>query len=79
MIPKRSRAGLQLNGFTLGPLANLLPVPPELRNALLGAGVKIGRNNRCPGSVERAAPDGGNPYRPSPDFNCDPSQVPIGP
>ena len=74
-----SRAGLQLNGFTLGPLANLLPVPPELRNALLGAGVKIGRNNRCPGSVERAAPDGGNPYRPSPDFNCDPSQVPIGP
>ncbi|MEA2157331.1 MAG: phospholipid/cholesterol/gamma-HCH transport system substrate-binding protein [Solirubrobacteraceae bacterium] len=74
-----SRAALELNGFSLGPLANLLPVPPELRNALLTAGVKTGRNNRCPGSVERRAPDGSNPYKPSPDFNCDASQVPIGP
>jgi phospholipid/cholesterol/gamma-HCH transport system substrate-binding protein len=74
-----SRAGLELNGFTLGPLANLVPVPPELRDALLSAGTKIGRNNRCPGSVERRAPDGSNPYKPTPDFNCDASQVPIGP
>jgi phospholipid/cholesterol/gamma-HCH transport system substrate-binding protein len=74
-----SRAGLQLNGFSLGPLANLLPVPPELRNLLLTAGVQTGRNNRCPGSIERRAPDGSNPYKPSPDFNCDASQVPIGP
>jgi phospholipid/cholesterol/gamma-HCH transport system substrate-binding protein len=74
-----SRAGLELNGFTLGPLLNAVPVPPELRNALLSAGVKIGRNNRCPGSVERAAPDGSNPYKPSPDFNCDASETPIGP
>ena len=74
-----SRAGLELNGFTLGPLLNAVPVPPELRNALLSAGVKIGRNNRCPGSMERTAPDGSNPYKPSPDFNCDASQVPIGP
>jgi hypothetical protein len=41
--------------------------------------VKIGRNNRCPGSIERTAPDGSNPYKPSPDFNCDASQAPIGP
>jgi phospholipid/cholesterol/gamma-HCH transport system substrate-binding protein len=74
-----SRAGLQLNGFTLGPLLNLLPIPVELRNALLSAGVKIKRNNRCPGAAERRAPDGSNPYRPSPDFNCDPSHVAIGP
>jgi phospholipid/cholesterol/gamma-HCH transport system substrate-binding protein len=74
-----SRAGLELNGFTLGPALNALPVPPELRNALLSAGVKIGRNNRCPGSMERTAPDGSNPYKPSPDFNCDASQTPIGP
>jgi phospholipid/cholesterol/gamma-HCH transport system substrate-binding protein len=74
-----SRAGLQLNGFTLGPLANLLPVPAELRRLLLSAAVKTGRNNRCPGSMERRAPDASNPYRPSPDFNCDPTQVPIGP
>jgi phospholipid/cholesterol/gamma-HCH transport system substrate-binding protein len=74
-----SRAGLALNGFSLGPLLNVLPVPPELRNALLSAGVKIGRNNRCPGSLERTAPDGSNPYKPSPGFNCDASQTPIGP
>ncbi len=74
-----SRAGLQLGGFTLGPVLDLLPIPIELRNLLLSAGVKIGRNNRCPGAIERRAADGSNPYRPSPDFNCDPSQVPIGP
>ncbi|MGH2918743.1 MAG: MlaD family protein [Solirubrobacteraceae bacterium] len=76
-----SRAGLQLNGFTLGPLLDSLPIPIpiELRNLLLSAGVKIKRNNRCPGAIERRAPDGSNPYRPSPDFNCDPGQVPIGP
>jgi phospholipid/cholesterol/gamma-HCH transport system substrate-binding protein len=69
-----SRAALELNGFSLGPLLNLLPVPPELRNALLSAGVKTGRNNRCPGANERGAV-----YKPSPDFNCDASQVPVGP
>jgi phospholipid/cholesterol/gamma-HCH transport system substrate-binding protein len=74
-----SRAGLELNGFTLGPALNALPVPPALRNALLTAGVKVLRNNRCPGSIERTAPDGSNPYKPSPDFNCDASQTPIGP
>jgi phospholipid/cholesterol/gamma-HCH transport system substrate-binding protein len=74
-----SRAGLELNGFSAGPLLNLLPVPPELRNLLLSAGTKTGRNNRCPGSIERPAADGSNPYRPSADFNCDPTEVPIGP
>ena len=74
-----SRAGLQLNGFTLGPALNALPIPAELRTLILDAGVKTGRNNRCPGSIERRAPDGGNPYKPSPDFNCDATQVPIGP
>ncbi|MEA2185085.1 MAG: hypothetical protein QOK16_96, partial [Solirubrobacteraceae bacterium] len=48
------------------------------RNAILAAGVKIGRNNRCPGALERRAPDGSNPYKPAPDFNCDDTQTPIG-
>lgn len=74
-----SRAGLGLNGFSLGPLLNAVPIPTELRNLILSAGVKTGRNNRCPGSIERRAPDGSNPYKPSPDFNCDATQVPIGP
>ena len=73
-----SRAGLELNGFSLGPLLNALPVPASLRNAILAAGVKIGRSNRCPGAIERRAPDGSNPYKPSADFNCDDTQTPIG-
>jgi phospholipid/cholesterol/gamma-HCH transport system substrate-binding protein len=74
-----SRAGLEVNGFTLGPALNALPIPASLRTLLLSAGTKTMRNNRCPGSMERRAPDGSNPYKPSPDFNCDASQVPIGP
>ena len=74
-----SRAGLGLNGFTLDPLLNALPIPAELRTLILSAGTKPGRNNRCPGSIERRAPDGSNPYKPTPDFNCDDTQVPIGP
>jgi len=74
-----SRAGLQLNGFTAGPLLNALPIPAELRTLILAAGTHPGRNNRCPGSIERRAPDGANPYKPSEDFNCDAGQVPIGP
>jgi phospholipid/cholesterol/gamma-HCH transport system substrate-binding protein len=74
-----SRAGLAVNGFTVDPLLGLLPVPATLREDLLSAGVKTRRNNRCPGSLERTAPDGSNPYIPSPDFNCDRSQTPIGP
>jgi phospholipid/cholesterol/gamma-HCH transport system substrate-binding protein len=73
-----SRAGLGLTGFALDPALGLLPVPAELRAALLAAGVKTHRNNRCPGALERSAPDGSNPYVPA-DFNCDRSQVPIGP
>jgi phospholipid/cholesterol/gamma-HCH transport system substrate-binding protein len=76
-----SRAGLQLNGFTLDPALNALPVPPELRKQLLGSvgGVQTGRNNRCPGAAERPAADGSNPWKPSEDFNCDLKQVPPGP
>ena len=73
-----SRAGLAFNGFTLDPLLGLLPVPTSLREQLLHAGTKTGRNNRCPGSLERTAPDKSNPYVPE-GFNCDRSQVPIGP
>jgi len=56
----------------------LVPVPPDLRQALLAASVAQGRNNRCPGALERPAPDGSNPWKPSPDFNCDLQQGPVG-
>lgn len=73
-----SRAGLQLNGFTLDPATGLLPVPPELRRQFASENLTTGRNNRCPGSVERPAADGSNPYKPTPDFPCDEKQVPPG-
>ena len=74
-----SRAGLALSAFTVTPALNLIPLPLELRQDALAAGSKIGRNNRCPGSNERDQGRGEIPFRPTADFNCDPSIVPIGP
>jgi phospholipid/cholesterol/gamma-HCH transport system substrate-binding protein len=74
-----SRAGLALSAFTLTPALNLVPIPPALRDDVLAAGAKTGRNNRCPGSNERDPGDGSTPYKPSPDFNCDASITPVGP
>ncbi len=69
-----SRAGLALSAFTFTPGLGLVPVPPALRDDVLAAGAELGRNNRCPGSIERGAI-----FKPSEDFNCDETQVPIGP
>lgn len=78
-----SRAGLALNQFSLGPVLSLLPAP--LSSALQDvaqdrpvSGLSTGRNNRCPGSLERPAADGSNTGKPSEDFNCDPSIRPVG-
>jgi phospholipid/cholesterol/gamma-HCH transport system substrate-binding protein len=74
-----SRAGLALNQFTVNPALNqLLPVPGALRPLLESSSLRTNRNNRCPGSNERRAADGSNPYKPTPGFNCDDTQVPIG-
>jgi len=75
-----SRAGLALNQFTVNPLLSaIVPVPGALRPLMMSESLKAGRNNRCPGSNERRAADGSNPYKPSADFDCDATQVPIGP
>jgi phospholipid/cholesterol/gamma-HCH transport system substrate-binding protein len=57
----------------------LKPVPEELRGKVFSEVATLGQRNRCPGAAERPAPDRSNPYRPSGDFNCDPSQIPPGP
>ncbi|MEA2125659.1 MAG: phospholipid/cholesterol/gamma-HCH transport system substrate-binding protein [Solirubrobacteraceae bacterium] len=74
-----SRAGLALSAFTFTPALNLIPLPLELRKDALAAGAKIGRNNRCPGSDERDFGRGEVPFRPTSDFNCDPTMTPVGP
>ena len=35
----------------------------------------LNQRNRCPGGAEHPAEDGSAPYKPTPDFDCDPSQV----
>ncbi len=72
---RASRSGTLPGQFTAG--ANGAPssdvIRPWERQALIDRLVK--HRNRCPGSIERPAPDGSNPWRPSPAFNCDPTQV----
>ena len=50
-------------------------IPQELRGEVTKATTVNGQNNRCPGATEHKAADGSNPWKPSPDFNCDPSQT----
>jgi phospholipid/cholesterol/gamma-HCH transport system substrate-binding protein len=74
-----SRAGLALTSFTFTPaLGNIVPVPPELRDDVLAAGAKLGRNNRCPGSIERDPGDHSTNWKPD-GFNCDATMTPVGP
>jgi phospholipid/cholesterol/gamma-HCH transport system substrate-binding protein len=73
-----SRVSTNVSAFAFldGQLA---PVPENLRAEVINRVATLGQRNRCPGSTERPAEDGSNPFRPSPDFNCDPSQIPPGP
>ncbi|MEA2312691.1 MAG: phospholipid/cholesterol/gamma-HCH transport system substrate-binding protein [Solirubrobacteraceae bacterium] len=69
-----SRVSLNTSAFTLLN-GQLSPVPPELRGQAFQAGATLNQRNRCPGSADHKADDGTNPWKPTSDFNCDPSQV----
>jgi phospholipid/cholesterol/gamma-HCH transport system substrate-binding protein len=70
-----SRPGLHADAFMVVG-GQLTPVPPELRDAAFPAsgGVRDQRN-RCPGSADHKTADGTGPFKPSPDYNCDLSEV----
>ncbi len=68
-----NRSAITVNAFAAVD-GVLRPVPPELRQQLLGQVSKLGQNNRCPGSIERGAL-----WKPTPDFACDETQTPVGP
>ena len=53
----------------------LRPVPPELRPQIGDLFTVEDQRNRCPGAAEHVAPDNSNPWKPTPDFNCDPTQT----
>lgn len=48
----------------------LSPIPAGLRNAAFNAVANLNQRNKCPGAAEH-----GTVYKPSPDFNCDPTQT----
>ena len=72
-----ARIGTHVNAFSLKD-GVLSPLSPLARSEGLDDALMSGQYNRCPGSVERDRGDGSMPWRPSEDFNCDPSQVPVG-
>jgi phospholipid/cholesterol/gamma-HCH transport system substrate-binding protein len=73
-----SRVGSHFSAFSIkeGVLA---PLAPTLRGSALREAAQIGHNNRCPGAAERDPGDGSTPFRPLADYNCDPTQIPLGP
>ena len=73
-----ARIGTHVNAFSLKN-GVLSPLAPAARAPGLKELLDVGQYNRCPGSVERDRGDGSMPWRPSEDFNCDPSQLPVGP
>ena len=72
-----ARIGTHVNAFSFKDGA-ITPIAPALRAESFKSLAVLGQNNRCPGSAERDTGDRSTPFRPSPDFNCDPTQVPPG-
>jgi phospholipid/cholesterol/gamma-HCH transport system substrate-binding protein len=70
----KSRVGTYLNAFAQID-GVLKPIPVPLRNPVSERVIASGQRNRCPGAAEHPAPDRSNPWKPAPDYNCDPSQV----
>jgi len=53
----------------------LIPIDPGARDDVFKAVASIRQTNRCPGAAEHRADDGSNPWKPTPNFNCDPSET----
>lgn len=76
------RIGTTFNTFSVG--ANDLPIVGLSQGlndfgAITGTDLfDIGNYQRCPGSNERPAPDGSNPFTDGGTINCDPSIIPPG-
>jgi phospholipid/cholesterol/gamma-HCH transport system substrate-binding protein len=69
-----SRVGIHASAFALLD-GQLSPVPPALREQAFKAAAATNQTNRCPGGGDHRSADGSRPWKPTPDYNCDPSQV----
>jgi phospholipid/cholesterol/gamma-HCH transport system substrate-binding protein len=68
-----SRVGTYVNAFA--QINGVFrPVPPELRPNVGEGFIERDQRNRCPGAAEHPADDNSNPWKPTPDYNCDPNQ-----
>ena len=67
-----SRSATAVNAFAAVG-GTLQPVPTDLRDEVFTITTAAHQNNRCPGAIER-----GSFWKPSPDFNCDETQQPVG-
>jgi phospholipid/cholesterol/gamma-HCH transport system substrate-binding protein len=72
-----SRVGQHVNAFTFKN-GVLEPLAPALRGQQLKEQLETGQTDRCPGAIERDLGDGSTPWKPYPDFPCDPKQLPVG-
>lgn len=70
----KSRVGTYVNAFAQVD-GVLKPIPVPQRNAVAETVIATDQRNRCPGAAEHPASDKSNPWRPTPDHNCDPNQV----
>jgi phospholipid/cholesterol/gamma-HCH transport system substrate-binding protein len=73
-----SRVSTNVSAFAFAN-GQLELIPEAIRPQVFQEVATLGQRNRCPGSTERPAEDGSNPFQPSEDFNCDPTQIPPGP
>jgi phospholipid/cholesterol/gamma-HCH transport system substrate-binding protein len=72
-----ARIGTHVNAFSFKP-GSISMLAPAARAESFKSLALTGQNNRCPGSAERDPGDRSTPFRPTPGFNCDPTQVPPG-
>ncbi len=73
-----SRVAVTFNTLSLSPngLPNLTGGVQTPQEQI--AGMSTGNLERCPGSNERPAPDGTNPFTENGSLDCNPSQIPPG-
>lgn len=71
-----SRVQATFNAFLVQD-GTMLPILPNLRAQAFAKLTSTGQYDKCPGSAARPQ-DGSSPYKPSPDFPCDPTQIPPG-
>ena len=69
-----SRVGVHASAFALLD-GQLIDLPIELRDEAFKATAETDQRNRCPGGGDLQSKDGSRPWKPSADYNCDPSQT----